>query len=108
MKKLVFLPFIFSAFLLNAQQWGGSTTTSDLIYRDGKVLVGGSSLMGSWGTGEGTIEIQSGLNQYTMLGFRNRLSTASFDIGFNAGTHAALYTNQVPLKFITNGTKKSE
>jgi len=103
MKKLIFLPFIFSVLIMNAQQWGGNSNTTDLTHREGKVLVGGTSLMGSWGVGEGTVEIQSGFNQFAMLGFRNRLSTASFDIGFNSGVHAAFYAHQVPIRFITNG-----
>jgi hypothetical protein len=40
-----------------------------------------------------------------MLGFRNRTSGASFDIGFNAASHGALYANQVPIRFITNGVE---
>jgi hypothetical protein len=106
MKKLIFLPLIFSALLLNAQQWAGSTTTSDLIYRDGRVLVGGSSLIGSWGTNNqsGLIQIQSPLNTYGWLSFRHVDNATSFDIGFNSSCCAQLTAGNVPLVIRTQGS----
>ena len=49
MKKLFFLLVLVNSILtLNAQQWLGSTTSTNLITRDGDVLVGGTSLVGSF------------------------------------------------------------
>ena len=106
MKKLIFLPFIFSALILNAQQWGGSSTTSGVISRDGIVLIGGSSVVGSWGSGTGILELQAPLGPGNMcfLALRQQGSNAtSMDIGFKANEYGAIYTNQVPMYFSTNG-----
>ena len=107
MKKLIFLPFILSALILNAQQWGGSTTTSNLIYRPGQVLVGGTTLTGSFGVNDGLIEIQSPLNNYNLLSFRNGTdNTNVMDMVFNSSCCGYIGTRNVPFSLIMNGTER--
>lgn len=105
MKKLIILPLIFSTLLLNAQQWGGSSTTSGLIYRDGRVIVGGTTLIGSFSPStSGLLEIQSPVNTYGFLAFRNIDNATSFDIGFNNSCCAQLTAGNVPLIIRTYGS----
>lgn len=107
MKKLIFIPLIFSAVMLNAQQWGGSATTSGLIYRPGQVLVGGTTLTGSFGVNDGLIEIQSPLNNYNLLSFRNGTdNTNVMDMVFNSSCCGYIGTRNVPFSLIMNGTER--
>lgn len=107
MKKLIIFPLIFSALILNAQQWGGSTTTTNLIYRPGQVLVGGTSPTGSFQSQQGVIEIQSPLNDFGFLAFRNATdNTNIMDIYFKNSYAGTIGTRGVPFLLAMNGTER--
>ena len=107
MKKLFFLLVLVNSILtLNAQQWLGSTTSTNLITRDGNVLVGGTSLVGSFGSADRIIQIQIPPTNVGFLSFRNLTSSPSFDIGLSTPFGAAgLYVNGLPLTFSVNGER---
>lgn len=108
MKKLIlFLTFVLAYSLIYSQQWAGSTTTSGLITREGNVVIGGVGLSGSWSPNSRVLELQSIAGEMSFLAFREGGSNStSFDIGFKSNNYAALYSNQVPMLFVTNGGER--
>jgi hypothetical protein len=85
MKKLILLlSFTLICSLLYSQQWVGSTTTSGLITREGNVVIGGTSLAGSWAPNSRVLELQSIAGDMSFLAFREGGSNStSFDIGLS-------------------------
>jgi hypothetical protein len=107
MKKLLLsLLLVNSILTLSAQQWLGSTTSTNLIYRNGNVLVGGTSLVGTFGSNDRVIQIQIPSSNVGFLTFRNLTSSPSFDIGLSTPFGVAgLYVNGLPLTFSVNGER---
>ncbi|KAA2243627.1 hypothetical protein F0L74_14180 [Chitinophaga agrisoli] len=101
MKKIVSL-FAFSMACCNlyAQQWSGSTTTSNLLYRDGNVLIGATALMGTFGATDRIFQLQGPSGFIT---FRAPGKTSSFDIAYTPDFgKAGFFTSNMPMAFSTN------
>lgn len=101
MRKQIFVTalLVINGLMLNAQ-WSGSNNTSGLIYRDGNVLIGGSTLAGTYGN-TGVFQIQAPTETY--LSFRSINSpSVSLDISCSPTFGAGIYSNQIPLSLWTN------
>jgi len=109
MKKLFILIILVSVAQLSiAQQWLGSNTPNSLIWRTGGgIILGGTTLQGSFGNGEGVLQLQSPPASYSFLSFRSNDGTGGgMDIGFSANSNGTIYTNQIPFSISTNYTQR--
>lgn len=109
MKKLfISIMLVFATQLSEAQQWLGSTTPNSLIWRTGGgIILGGATLQGSFGTGEGVLQLQSPPTGYSFISFRSNDGTGGgMDIGFSANSNGTIYTNQLPFTISTNYTQR--
>ncbi len=104
MKKIFILTIlVFVVQLSKAQQWLGNNTSNSLISRTGGIILGGTTLRGSFGTGEGVLQLQSAPDSYSFISFRSNDGTGgAMDIGFSANRNATIYTNQMPFTISTN------
>lgn len=106
-KSILTLLITFSVLIVQAQQWLGSGTSSNLIYRDGNVLVGGTSIIGTFAPSDRLIQVQAPINQNAFLTFRNQGSSASLDLAINNSFgRASIYANLVPLTFWTSSIER--
>jgi hypothetical protein len=103
MKKLIStFCFVFSTgvmFSASAQQWGGSATTANLLYRDGNVVVGGTSIIGSYGPGGRVFQVHGG--DGAVMSLRATQPSTFFDISLGTGW-LTMNTVNVPLYLSTN------
>jgi hypothetical protein len=104
-KATLLLIAIALTFSLHAQQWTGSSNTTGLTYRDGNVLIGGTTFSGTFGSAERILQLQGNGTWLTMLGS----STTSFNLS-NGGSGTGMYSWGGPISFWTSssgiGSKK--
>ncbi|HEY8938506.1 MAG TPA: hypothetical protein VIM65_24970, partial [Cyclobacteriaceae bacterium] len=78
MKKLFCLLLAFyCGASLQAQQWSGSSVSTGLLYRDGNVVVGGTSILGSYST-EKVFQVQGASG--SVFSLRATSSSTAFDM----------------------------
>jgi len=103
MKNMIVLAaFLTSLATPASSQWLGSTTSQNTTYRVGNVIIGGTSLLGSWGTATGGIlEIQAADGAWLSLrklGGPNPQLNIGMSSTYGAGVYAS---GNIPLYFVT-------
>jgi hypothetical protein len=108
MKKVILVcAFGLAVLSTKAQQWSGAGTSTGLIYRTGNVIVGGSTIQGSYGS-ESVLQLQNPAGSV----FSMRAGTAALDLylgttwlNFNAvNAPISLSTNYASrIKILTDG-----
>jgi len=83
-------------------QWLGSTTTSNLVYRDGNVVLGGTSISGTFGASERILQIQS-----TGASWLSLVNATGSSFALNAGSKAGLFAGgNAPMAFYTQSVER--
>jgi hypothetical protein len=99
------LLFLFTLSLLpvqtaSCQQWAGSTTTNDLLYRDGNLLVGGSTFQLNIGAGSRAIEL---IGNNTVFDMRSNIASGNFTFAFSPNVNASQIISTIPLTMYVGG-----
>jgi hypothetical protein len=85
----------------SSQQWLGSSTSTNTVYRDGNVIVGGTTQIGSIGNPGRVLEIQSTAESYFSL---RKIGAPSLQLtfGMSSTNGAGFYsTGGIPMFFST-------
>jgi hypothetical protein len=102
MKKLSLLTtllWLIGVHISFAQQWSGSSTTTGLISRGGNVVIGGSSIVGSYSGGETVLQVR-GANA-SVFGLRATSTSSMLDM-YLGTTWLTLNAVNVPMSLATN------
>src|SRR5688572_21579412 len=85
MKTKIAILILLCACHIATAQWFGTTNSTSLTYRSGNVVIGGSSLIGSF-SGEGIMQVQGSLG--SIMSLRTTSTSNSFDayLGTNNAT----------------------
>lgn len=81
-------------------QWFGTTLNTGVTYRDGNVVIGGTALDGSYGTGERILQLKGTGTWLSMVS----TGGGSFNLGFSSSYGTGLYSRSQPIKFWTSPT----
>lgn len=84
-----------------AQTWLGSTTTNDLTYRDGNVLIGATSFSGSYASTERILQLQG---EGTNLSMISTTTGGSFNLAYSGTYGTGLYSRAAQISFWTSPT----
>lgn len=82
-------------------QWAGSTTSNDLIYRDGNVLIGSTTFSGSYGVTERILQLQGTATYLSMVSTTNG---GSFNLSYSGTYGTGLYSRGAQISFWTSPT----
>src|ERR1700749_4868257 len=95
MKQLLFSCLILSVHIVHAQQWSGSTTTSNLINRNGNVMLGSGNFALNIDTGTRALELH-GTNG-NIIDMRSNAFNGAFLIVYGNGSLG--FNSNFPVSF---------
>lgn len=94
----------FAALTVSAQQWLGSTTNTGIIHRDGNVLIGSTTLTGTYGAGERLLQIK-GINSVISLHSNTYAGNMIFGF-FPQYNYTGIFSDTYPLAIFVGGPER--